>query len=217
MSDARLNELAAGLSSEERARADRALSDARRREYLATRGMLRELLAGYSGVPGGRIALGVGLHGKPYWAGPRLKQGITFNVAHSQGLALFAVAVNREVGVDVEWRRAWGAEATRLAGRFASVAERGEIEAVSAPPRSEAVAGWWTRKEAYLKATGTGLARALDTCDVPSRCADGSGMSRLDGEGGSWLVTSFEPAPGYTASVVAAGEDWEVVQRGWIG
>ena len=92
--------------------------------------------------------------GKPALANQRLQ----FNVAHSQSLALYAVTLDYSIGVDLEAIRAI-ADLTALTQRFFSPNEHAAIAALPANQQSQAFFRYWTCKEAYLKATGHGLAK----------------------------------------------------------
>jgi phosphopantetheine--protein transferase-like protein len=123
-----------------------------------------ETVAGYVGAAPESLEFTAGDHGKPALAdsSPGRASGVEFNLSHSDDLALVAVARGRAVGVDVE-RWSPETEHLELAERFFSPAERDALRAL-AGSREQVIAGFfaaWSRKEAYLKATGTGLAGGL--------------------------------------------------------
>lgn len=89
-----------GLPEDERERAESFLRPLSRRRWIASRWALREVLARYLGRPPAELQLLVGERGKPRLAEP--EAGLSFNLSHSDRLALVAVAAGREVGVDVE-------------------------------------------------------------------------------------------------------------------
>src|SRR5262245_43497737 len=98
-------ELVRCLSREERQRAKRFLHPVVRREFVRTRAWLRHILARYLQEPPEHLQFAYGDGGKPHLANAEEGRGICFNVAHSHGVALAAVAVDRLVGVDVETNR----------------------------------------------------------------------------------------------------------------
>ncbi|HVL82280.1 MAG TPA: 4'-phosphopantetheinyl transferase superfamily protein [Actinomycetota bacterium] len=151
-----------------------------RRRWMAARSAVRVVVSRYVGADPLRLPIVVGPHGKPSTS------GICFNVSHSAELALVAVApVN--VGVDVEEVRPERPVA-RLAAR------------VGAAPDS--FYRDWTRKEAYLKATGLGLR-------VPLREVDVSGDEPAPG----WSLLSLDVGAGYAAAVCADAPRFEVALR----
>lgn len=138
------------LSSDERERADRFHFERDRIAFRAGRAWLRAVLAGYLGVPPAAIRFGYGPHGKPHLAD---RPDLRFNLAHSGGWAALAVATGREVGIDVEAIRPIAERVERV------VFTPAEIAALNRLPAEERRLGFynaWTRKEAYLKALGSG-------------------------------------------------------------
>jgi 4'-phosphopantetheinyl transferase len=103
--------------------------------------------------------------GKPSLGGAFAKCGLEFNLAHSSGLAVFAVARHGMVGVDVEKIRPIP-DLSTLSQRFLTPRECAEIERLSG---GQAIGGFfriWTRKEAWLKATGEGLTGLPSSIEV---------------------------------------------------
>jgi 4'-phosphopantetheinyl transferase len=191
--------LVATLSDDERERADRAATDTARSHFVVARGALRTLLARYLRVDPRAPRFAYADRGKPSLADEALR----FNVAHSHGLALIAVSRDRELGVDLERVRALPA-ADAIAQRFFSPSERGRLASLPAPRRRHAFLSLWTRKEAYLKATGGGLGwgRALADVDVDAG---------LPG----WSILELTPARGFRAALVVAGDGWRLETWRW--
>ena len=197
------------LDAAERARAARFRFERDRRRYVVRRGRLRTLLAGYLDHEPADVALTVDRFGKPALATGALR----FNLSHSHGLALYAIAFGIEVGCDLERRdpRLAGAD---VAARFFSPGEVRALRALAPARRTEGFFNCWTRKEAYVKARGCGLSLPLDGFDVS--LAPGEPAALLRGCDG-WSVAAFAPAPDYHAAVVAAGSDWRLVLRSGAG
>ena len=197
------------LSPEEHARAQRLHAAVHRRRFVLAHGALRALLAGYLDAPPSAITYVVGTHGKPALAARDGVRGhVEFNLSHSEDIALVAVARRQPVGVDVQhWSDS--VEHLRLAERFFSPHERAALRALT--DEAEQVAGAffaaWTRKEAYVKATGYGIARGLHHFDVTIAPREHARLlaDRLDPDAPTrWSMTALEPAPRYSAAVVAA-------------
>ena len=150
---------AAVLHPVEQERADRTIAFAARAEFLSGRTLLRMLLGDLLGVPPGDVQLAATETGKPYLAGNSM---IRFNVSHSDGLVLIALACGVPVGVDVESRQAGSVgpeELLELASFHFSVQEHRGLAAL--PPgqeRTDAFLEIWTRREAVSKADGGGIA-----------------------------------------------------------
>ena len=162
LSSAQLLELDALLDSTERARTARFHFERDRRHYLATRALLRCLLGAALDEPAAAIAFEYGAHGKPGIAAAFLRgRTLRFNLSHSAGWAMFALAWDREVGIDLESASRLDREPNGLSGLAARVLSPRELAIWEALPdaaaRAAAFLRAWTRKEAYAKATGKGL------------------------------------------------------------
>ena len=81
---------------------------------------------------------------------------LEFNLAHTRGLVACAVALGRDVGVDVEWLGRRG-RTLEIAERYFSPSEVRDLRATPGPDRKERFFRYWTLKEAYVKARGEGL------------------------------------------------------------
>ena len=171
LSSAEIDELEASLDSAERARAARFHFEPDRRHYVASRGLLRRLLGAALDMPVSRVAFEYGVHGKPAIAAEFSRdRPLRFNLSHSAGWAMFALAWDREVGIDLEsaarlTRTVDGL--TALATRVLSPRELAIWRALpDAAAREAAFLRAWTRKEAYAKATGQGLFDTLTCIEV---------------------------------------------------
>ena len=181
-----------------------------RDRFVAARGLLRRILGLYLGRPPEALGFVYGSKGKPSLADndPRLQ----FNVAHSHGLALYAVALEREVGVDVEQIRAELAR-ERIAERFFSPAEVAALRAVPAEEQPAAFFRCWTRKEAFLKGCGKGLTFGLDQFTVSFTAAEPAAILATPfdpGEASRWSLRHLDPGPGYAGALAVRGGIAEV-------
>jgi 4'-phosphopantetheinyl transferase len=187
----------------ERERVARFRFERDRQRYIRRRGMLRLLLARYLDCAPAKIEFLCNAFGKPFV----VDQGnIRFNLAHSRGLALYAIARGREVGCDIEWRIPQLASPT-VAAQFFSHVERRVLWSLPRNCWEEGFFNCWTRKEAFLKARGDGLLGSLDGFDVS--LAPGEPASLLRGCDG-WSVRSFEPLPRCHAAIVAEGTSFRL-------
>jgi 4'-phosphopantetheinyl transferase len=198
----RLAALRALLSPDERERAERFLLDQDRNEFESARGYLRELLAGYLTIDAASLHFTYNNHGKPELSGD-----LRFNVSHSGGLALYAFARSRSVGIDLERHRT-NVDLVSIAQRFFSPAEG---EALRALPKNRFTEGFfncWTRKEAYLKARGESVTHLLRAFDVSLTPGDPACLvaTRPDpGEASRWSMQALDLGPGWSAAVVVEG------------
>jgi 4'-phosphopantetheinyl transferase len=189
------------LSEDERAHAARFRFAPDRIRYIAARAMVRRIVACYVAERPDRLRFRYEQHGRPALA-VRSDRCIDFNVAHSGELVVLAVARARKVGVDVEKIRL-DIEAEEIAEHFFSPREVRIIRSLSGDQRPRAFFCCWTRKEAYVKACGEGLAMALDSFDVTLAPGDPALFTR--GVDPSWQLLGFEAACGYPAALAYNG------------
>lgn len=192
------------LSEDERERAERFHFDLHRHRFVGCRGTLRQILAAYLGANPRSIEFHYGFHGKPSLRGA----GIWFNLAHAEDLALFAIGDRPRIGVDLEWIRDVP-EMDLLVKTFFSPNEARVFAALGAREKRMAFFRLWTRKEAWLKATGAGISHLLGEVEVsfledePPRIKQ---LPRGFGSPEDWKLHSWNPVPGYiTALAVPAG------------
>src|SRR5438046_3961564 len=148
-----LTAFAETLSVGERQRAERFQFDRDRKRFIVRHGLLRMILGRYLNLEPARLSFTCESRGKPALAGILDGRTLHFNLSHSDGLALFAVARRFALGVDVERIRPIP-EIDQIAGKFFSTRESATLNALPAEQKLEAFFNCWTRKEAYLKATG---------------------------------------------------------------
>jgi 4'-phosphopantetheinyl transferase len=153
------------LSEDERSRADRFKRDHLKRNFVAARGNLREILAQRLGCEPQEIQFSYGDRGKPYIKSFQNSEGIYFNLAHSQDLAIYAVSCDREIGIDLEYINP-KYDVDSIAERYFLPSEQKIIEKLCDRNKYLAFYRAWTLKEAYGKATGQGIANILDHLDV---------------------------------------------------
>ena len=192
------------LDETEKSRAAGISNRAARHEFVKCRALLRLLLSKHAGLPAATLAFATGENGKPVLPGtPEMH----FNVSHSDGTALIAIA-SAEIGVDIERID----RSVDYAGVAQSVFSCSEIEMLrdaSDARRGEVFFSIWTRKEAYLKATGAGFSSNLP---MISTAAPGGTIEDHDGSAGlsAWYVYDL-PAGGYfKAALVTAARDCRI-------
>ncbi len=190
-----LGELAsfvAVMSDEERTRRERYHREADSQRFTVARGMLRRLLGEYLERAPEEISFTFGRDGKPM-----LDDSLEFNVSHSGDLVLVVVASGDPVGVDVEQISA-RVDSLALAARFFHPDEHEHLLHLHGQDRDRAFYRMWTRKEACLKATGTGL-RGL------------SGRAPLSGDGNGQdagvRLVELSVHRDYCAAVATAGRE----------
>jgi 4'-phosphopantetheinyl transferase len=163
--------------------------------YIATRAMVRSILAGYLDEDPAALTFEARPGGKPV-----LSNGasfLRFNLSHSNDLMLLAVTFGREVGVDLEAVRE-PVHFEMLAEHYFSPEDQWSLRITPAAQRCRRFFELWTRTEARLKAYGRGLG------DVVPRTS-----------GSDLAVRSFEPAHGYAAALAVEGDDFDLTCWQW--
>jgi 4'-phosphopantetheinyl transferase len=208
-----LQNLTSVLSPDEISRASRFVFDKDRNHFVVARAILREILGGYLNVEPAELRFQYGQRLKPTLDLAHHGSGVRFNVSHSCGMAAYAFAFEREVGVDLELIRPSFA-GIEIAERFFSRAELAELRGLSAALQSRGFFLCWTRKEAYVKARGEGLHIPLDEFDVSLTPGQAETLKSVDDQ--RWTLRSFEPQEEWVGAVVAEGAEWQMRKWQWI-
>lgn len=185
------------LDADERARAARFHFERHRGRYVSAHGVLRRLLSDRTGRPAASLVFGAGPYGKPALVGePRC----AFSLSHCDDLALVALADDGDIGVDLERVRELP-DLDALARHCLTPAECRDLAALPADARPLALLARWTRKEACLKALGTGLQIEPSSFAVGADAAQEEvGLMTIWGQR-IVLVQAVEPAPGWIGAV----------------
>ncbi|GAM09909.1 4'-phosphopantetheinyl transferase HetI [Geobacter sp. OR-1] len=204
------------LSVEERRRAERIRILKPRNHFIVARGLLRKILSSYLPISPEELDFDYGPHGKPELRNAD-SSGIHFNLSHSSNLALLAINRKYPIGVDIETAR-YGRSFMKLAERFFSCREIDDLHDLDEESVLAGFYACWTRKEAYLKAIGTGLATPLNAFDVTLKPEATPALvgQRLDpAETERWSIIEIKVPAGYRA---AAATQWiapRIVFRQW--
>ncbi len=190
------------LQPDEIERANRFHFEKHRKHFAIARGFLRVLLGRYLRSDPKLLEFSYGAYGKPALVH---ETALRFNMSHSHEVALYAFTERCEIGVDVEHARP-DFTGDDIARRFFSPFE---VESLDGLPGDERVNGFyrcWTRKEAYIKATGRGLSQALDSFDVTLGPGESAALLRCeDGAPERWTMVDVEVGPGYAGAVAVEG------------
>ena len=197
------------LDRDERERAGRFHFEKHRRHFIAGRGFLRLLLGRYLEIAPEEVYFAYGPHGKPSLDSEHGASRLRFNASHSHELAIYAFVQEREIGVDVEYFKD-DFESEEIARRFFSAHEVRTLTALPEDERAAAFFRCWTRKEAYIKAIGSGLSHPLDQFDVTLTAEDPATLLRdaQDAEAvARWEMFNLEFAERYAGALVVEGRE----------
>ncbi len=200
------------LSPDERARAARFHFERDRRHFTATRALLRMLLASYVHSEPAELVFRYSDKEKPSLNPQASHEPVEFNVSHSGAVALLAFSRGRSLGVDIETIRD-DFDPAALAHRFFSKLEQTQLAALDPSEKFPGFFRCWTRKEAYIKAVGTGLSLPLDEFDVSLRPGDENALLATRpnaSEAAEWSLREVPAADGYVAALCVRGHGWRL-------
>jgi 4'-phosphopantetheinyl transferase len=197
------------LSADEQARANRFYFKRDRHRFTISRARLRQILSHYLDVSAENLQFCYGTYGKPSLVGSLANTGLQFNLAHSGDVVLCGVTCDRQIGVDVEQIRPLP-KVQQLAERCLSAQEKIYLAASSCP--EETFFTYWTCKEAYLKAIGSGLTQPMDQIEfalTPTvqllKVLGSSEAANL------WSLQLLNFSPDYKAALAVEDQDYQLM------
>jgi len=180
------------------------LKDSQR--FTISRGVQRHILARYLNIPPEQLRFEIGANKKPYLVNAG-GEGITYNITHSDNWIILAIALS-PVGADVE-KIDPGFPYQDILGEHFSTAE---VNFINQQNSSQRFFLLWTRKEAFLKATGQGLGEHLKI--TASLDGDNTLTPSLTGAHKNWQVSSFKLGDHFGSvacgSAIAGFKFWDV-------
>jgi 4'-phosphopantetheinyl transferase len=204
------------LAEDERARAQRIRIENSRRYYVAARGFLRMIVSAYLKKRPEHLEFQYNQHGKPAILSGSDYTGISFNMSHSHGVALYGIALDRTLGVDIEKIRV-DMPHVKIAKRFFSAQEYEALLTLPPEQQTHAFFSCWTRKEAYLKARGEGISSSLRSFSVsflpgeaPALIDHPLGFQEIS----RWSVINIDVGPDYKAALVIEGQAASFSRKG---
>ena len=205
------------LSPDEIARASRFHFEEDRIHFTRCRFALRGVLSAYLAIPAPAIRLEYPASGKPQLEGRKNHCTLQFNVSHSANMALIAVASEHRLGVDIEKIRG-DVDTSSLAERFFSIRERAGLQALPEHLRVPGFFACWTRKEAFLKATGDGLSFPLADFSVTTHPDLSPELEEIRGNTEArkqWFLADLSVAGGFRATVAVDRSSCRVKTYSW--
>jgi 4'-phosphopantetheinyl transferase len=197
------------LSADEQDRAQRFHFQRDRDRFTAARSTLRGLLGQYLGRPPASLHFDYGSAGKPSLQRSAAEPDIRFNLSHSAEYALLAIALGRDVGVDIEHRRP-EIDLKMLAEHHFSPREFADLQRCTTGEQTVAFYRIWSRKEACIKAIGLGLQIPLDSFDVPLTAIERSVTLQVSGQ--TLSLYSAHELPGFSTALAVCGTAEVTVQ-----
>jgi 4'-phosphopantetheinyl transferase len=209
--------LAPLLTRDERHKAERFHRPTDRRWFIAGRGILRKIISAYLALAPDEVRFVCNEYGKPFIADDQNRGALSFNLSHSNGMALYAVTRGRRVGIDVEYMREDFAT-LEVAAHFFSKDEFEALKATAIDRRTEAFFNCWSRKESYIKAIGMGVSYPLDGFTVSLTPDASPALLKVDAdatEAARWKIYELDVAEGYAAALIVENPPVSLSQFQW--
>ncbi|APF18131.1 4'-phosphopantetheinyl transferase [Caldithrix abyssi DSM 13497] len=201
------------LSADERHRAQKFRVPSARAQFVVSRAALRLLIAAYCQLDPAKIQFKLNSHGKPYLE----NHPIFFNVSHSYDWALIGLSPKFEIGIDIEKMRP-DLNLPQLAGRFFSADEVEQLNSLPSHLYAEGFFNAWTRKEAYIKARGKGLAIPLSGFSVSLKPSEPAVLKSTEHDPQAlqqWKLSEIPAPQGYKAALVVRSSRFNI--KHWSG
>lgn len=200
------------VSADELERAGRLRFERDQKRFIVARGILRKILGSYLEKTPDKLHFEYTAHGKPELASNVGNDTLRFNVSHSDAFALYAVSLGQSIGIDIERIRD-DVDVDQIAKRFFSPGEIRSLEEVHESKLSKVFFQYWTRKEAFIKATGKGISFPMEQCDVS--LLSGRYLSPVTllndvRKISSWYVQDLFPDRSYAAAIAVKGDAWNL-------
>jgi 4'-phosphopantetheinyl transferase len=211
--------LAPLLSRDERQRAERFHRPTDRWRFIVGRGILRKILATYLALAPDEVRFVYNKYGKPFISDDQSRGALSFNQSHSNGMALYAVARRRRIGIDVEYIREDFA-ILEVAERFFSKDEFEALKALPSDRRTKAFFNCWSRKESYIKAIGMGVSYPLDEFSVSLAPDVTPALLKVDAdatEASRWNMYQLDVGEGYAAAFIVENPPVSIRRFRWYG
>lgn len=191
------------LDEDELLRAAKFKFELHRNRYIQARSALRKLLGQYLDCPAPSIRFRYSESGKPFLEAPPPPPGFGFNISHSDDVALLAFGWTAEIGVDIEKIRPLS-DREEIARRFFAPGEYAVLSMLPLSERDEAFYRCWTRKEAFLKARGTGIFHGLKNFEVSLVADEPARLLKISDapeQVTEWNLHELAPAPDFLGAL----------------
>ncbi|RFO94708.1 phosphopantetheinyl transferase [Rhodoferax lacus] len=186
--------------------------------YLLTRALVRTVLSRYAPVAPQDWRFETNAQGKPRIANPEaLDADLSFNLSHTQGLVVLAVAAGMAVGVDVEYMGC-GTSRMEVAAACFSAAEYADLQGLAGAAQNQRFFQYWTLKESYTKARGLGLDIPLQQVSFQHQPPHGVSLSlhpSLRDVAARWAFWQFQPTAQHMVALCAEHQVERVMTPVW--
>lgn len=189
------------LSADEKQKAGKYRFEKDRSHFVVARGSLRNILGGYLNMSPPQIRFSYNRFGKPFLESE--SNQIRFNVSHSQGIALFALTREQEIGIDIEFIND-NVEILKTAESVFSPTEISTLKTLPSNMQTAAFFCGWTRKEAFIKAVGEGFSYPTKQFTIPIKPEESDILLRTNVK--NWSLMSLLSEHNFMAALAVEGK-----------
>jgi len=202
------------LSRDEQERAKRFRFDHHRNRYIILHYAMRKILSRYMQIPPRKIEIDKGTYGKPFIKEQSHNQLISFNASSTSNMIAFICAQNRNIGIDIECIDPKLNIDSIIPSLF-SLNETKLFQLIDDSNRLEHVLRFWTAKEAYVKALGSGLHYPLKDITLCLSEQNKIYVSQARKDDPQINIIQFYPADGYIGSLAYDGPPASIEYWKW--
>lgn len=205
------------LSTDERERAERFKFPIHRQRFITCHSALREILGKLLNLPPAEIQFSCNKYGKPSLKNLTDQKRLSFNLSHSEEMAVVGCAWDTEIGIDIEKIKPIDNVAD-LTKRYFSENESNQFTQAENNEKMRVFFNGWTAKEAFIKAHGKGLSMDLKSfeVDIGNHHQPKLLYVKWDpAESDRWSFYRFEPQKDSLATLVYRGKNYQIEEYNW--
>lgn len=190
------------LNEAELKRAQQFKNNCWQRRFVIVRAILKQILARYLQINENQLLINFGRYGKPFLSAQNAPDNLVFNVSHSADKIAIVIAKAQQLGVDIEQHKT----TTSLSALVKKCFAKSELQYWQSLPEAKQRAVFfdiWTRKEAFAKAVGRGIALGLDQCVTSAMNLEQWLSIPTDyGQARDWKIINLTVVDGFSGAIV---------------
>ena len=203
-----LSKLHDTLDQDEQQRAEKFTLQVIRDRFVATRGLLRTILAAYLNTDPTGLQFAIGEYGKP----TLFDHQLYFNLSHTADSLAIVTSNLEHIGIDIEQIKPRDS-LYQLAERCFSATELAAWRLLPKTQQQRAFYQLWTQKEAFVKAVGRGIALGLDQCEINISTTQLIKIPTEYGLANDWRITELSLEQDFCGAVVTPNVELLIKRR----
>lgn len=199
------------LSESEKERVNRYKFKILKSRQIISIGLLRSLISKFRDCRPEEIIFFYNEFGKPFVSPDADGNNLSFNLSHSDNIAIFVFSRNKNVGIDIE-KVAELADMNGVVDLCFSESEKKWFNKLLSTERKEIFYKMWTSKEAYIKAIGKGLSFSPNRISLDRNLNGELFISKIAGDEdfSRCKIISFKPYPGFISSAIIESDSFGI-------